>query len=51
MIVLMIIFICIASSVAESVHSTLVSAVGKAEMSDLTESLAPKTIQKAFPTE
>ena len=37
--------------VAESVHSALVSAVSKAEMSDLTESLAPKSIQKALPTE
>ena len=30
--------------VAESVHSALVSAVSKAEMTDLTESLAPKSI-------
>ena len=37
--------------VAESVHSALVSAVSKAEMTDLTESLAPKSIQRAFPTE
>ena len=36
---------------AESVHSALVSAVSKAKMSDLTESLAPKSIQKALPTE
>jgi len=36
---------------AESVHSALVSAVSKAKMSDLTESLAPTTIQKALPTE
>ena len=36
---------------AESVHSALVSAVSKAKMSDLTESLALKSIQKALPTE
>ena len=39
-----------AYSVAESVRSALVSAVSKAEMSDLTESLALKAIQKALPT-
>ena len=32
------------SPVAESVHSALVSAVSKAEMSDLTVSVAPKSI-------
>ena len=37
--------------VAESVHSALVSAVSKAKISDFTESLAPKSIQKALPTE
>ena len=36
---------------AESVHSALVSAVSKVKMSDLTESLAFKSIQKALPTE
>ena len=36
---------------AESVHSALVSAVSKAKMIDLTESLALKSIQKALPTE
>ena len=39
------------NAVAESVHSALVSAVSKAEMSDLTENLAPKSIQKALPAE
>ena len=37
--------------VAESVHSALVSAVSKAEMSDLTESVEPKSIQEALPME
>ena len=36
---------------AEIVHSALVSAVSKAEMSYLTESLALKSIQKALTTE
>ena len=36
---------------AESVHSALVSAVSKAKLSDLTESLALKSIQKALSTE
>ena len=38
-------------SVAEGVHSALVSAVSKAKMHDLTESLAPMSIQKALPAE
>ena len=37
--------------VAESVHSALVSAVSKAEISNLTESLASISIQKALSTE
>ena len=38
-------------AVAESVHSALVSAVSKAKMSDLTESLGLNSIQNGFPTE
>ena len=37
--------------VAENLNSALVSAGSKAKMSDLTESLAPKSIQTALPTE
>ena len=36
---------------AESVRSALVSAVSKAEMSYLTESLVPESIKKALLTE
>ena len=41
----------ISSPAADSVHSALVSEVSKAGMSDFTESVAPKSIQKALPTE
>ena len=40
-----------ADPVVESVHSALGSAVSKAKMSDLTVSLEPKLIEKAFPAE
>ena len=40
-----------ADLVVESVHSALGSAVSKAKMSDLNESVAPKSRQKALPTE
>ena len=44
-------FASISSPAADRVHYALVSAVSKAGMSDFTESVAPKSIQKALPTE
>ena len=38
-----------ADPVVESVHSALGSAVSKAKMNDLTESLAPKSMKKPCP--
>ena len=49
--VCLLVFLVNMNAVAESVHSALVSAVSKAEMSDLTENLAPKSIQKALSAE
>ena len=41
----------ISSPAADSVHSALVSAVSKAGMSEFTESVVPKSIQKVLTTE